>query len=258
MAAVLARPRAELDRRTMATRSPFRRRSERRRAAIRAAVREDAALPELGAMAAVLARTTGPSWARRRLAPRCQLRRRSEMAPRCPNWARRLWRRVVSSALLHVPASEHSTGLAGERGCRRVPSASRQAGTRAGFTGRPGGVAGDDLELAQWWRGGRHGLQLRRGGAAIGSGGAGRGPGVAPAVAPEKVPLKFRCQPRISAAPATWPTIPPRRTAVDPLARIGPWLPVCTLADLLARFARGLDTRRCPVSLLTGSSWAVR
>ena len=36
---------------------------------------------------------------------------------------------------------------------------------------------------------GRNGLQLRRGGASMGSGGAGRGAGVAPAVAPEKVPL---------------------------------------------------------------------
>jgi len=69
------------------------------------------------------------------------------------------WRRVASSALLHLPASEHSTGLAGERGCRWVPSASGQAGTRAGFTGRPGGVPGDDPELPPWrprgWRGGR-------------------------------------------------------------------------------------------------------
>jgi len=43
----------------MAALSQFRRRSERRRAAIRAAVLKGAALPELGAMAAVLARTTG-------------------------------------------------------------------------------------------------------------------------------------------------------------------------------------------------------
>ena len=45
MAAVLARPRTELDRRMMATRSRFRRRSERRRAAIRAAVLKGAAQP---------------------------------------------------------------------------------------------------------------------------------------------------------------------------------------------------------------------
>jgi hypothetical protein len=45
MAAVLACPRAELDRRTMAPRSQFRRRSERRRAAIRAAVLKGAAPP---------------------------------------------------------------------------------------------------------------------------------------------------------------------------------------------------------------------
>ncbi len=66
----------------------FRRRSERRRAAIRPAVLKGGALPELGAMAAVLARTTGPSWARRRLAPRMEGRRaaragRGDLAPGC-------------------------------------------------------------------------------------------------------------------------------------------------------------------------------
>jgi len=99
-----------------------------------------------------------------------------ERAPRFPGWARRLWRRVASSALLLLPASERSTGLAGGRGCGRVPSASRQAGMRAGFTGRPGGTAGDDPTIRRsrigagtapvvaWWapRWGRRGLRWRR------------------------------------------------------------------------------------------------
>jgi hypothetical protein len=79
-------------------------------------------------------------------------------------------------------------------------------------------------------------------------------PEVAPEVAPEKVPLSALHQRRARDTANDSAT----RTAVDPPARIGPWLPVCTLADLLSRFARGLDTRRCPVSLLPGSLWAVR
>jgi len=78
--------------------------------------------------------------------------------------------------------------------------ASRQAGTRAGFTGRPGGAAGADPELApwrpRWWRGGcrsgaswapiapgwgRHGFRWRR---AWRRGGPGRGAGESPAVSP--------------------------------------------------------------------------
>jgi hypothetical protein len=122
-----------------------------------------------------------------------------------------------------------------------------------------------------WPRWCRGGLQLRRGGAGGAGGGAGRGAGMAPGVAPggpvrgagespAEVPFSAPHQPRISPAPATRhsPPPPPYRVAVDPPARMGPWLPGCTLADLLSRSARVLDTRGCPMSLLPGLLWAVR
>ncbi len=97
------------------------------------------------------------------MAPRCQFCRRSgRSAALCPGWTRQwppswrapgragaaTWHRVASSSLLHLPESEHSTGLAGERGCRRVPSVSRQARGRAGFTRHLGGPPGDAPALA--------------------------------------------------------------------------------------------------------------
>ena len=54
-------------------------------------------------------------------------------------------------------------------------------------------------------------------------------------MAPEKIPQKFRREPRISPAsaprPRHGPPPPPRRAAVDPPARMGPRLPGYSLAD---------------------------
>ncbi len=64
-----------------------------------------------------------------------------------------------------------------------------------------------------------------------------------PVEVPYEVPSPLRVR-HGSAAPCPAP-----RTLHQP-ARLGPWLPGCTLANHCSRFAPCLDTRRCAVSLL--------
>jgi hypothetical protein len=94
-------PRAELER------QPW------RRAAVRAAVPQGAALPELDAVGAAALERPGPSWSGnhgvalpiRAAVPKgaaLPLAPPFQKAPRCPNRARRVWRRVAFSALLNL------------------------------------------------------------------------------------------------------------------------------------------------------------
>jgi hypothetical protein len=81
----------------------------------------------------------------------------------------------------------------------------------------------------------------------VGSGGTGRGAELHPVEVPYEVPYEVPSPLRVcdgSAAPC------PAPRTLDPPARMGPWLPDCTLANHCSCFAPRLDTRRCAVSLL--------
>ncbi len=138
---------------------------------------------------------------------------------------------------------EGSTRPAGEPGRgrfdARVPLAHRPAPIRAWW----------HRAWGRWWAPVAPGV-----GPLVGSGGAGRGlrwhrrwrrgaPRRSPVEVPYEVPSPLRVR-HGSAAPC------PAPRTLHPPARMGPWLPGCTLANHCSRFAPRLDTRRCAVSLL--------